>query len=162
MKSHFFVEKNKIISFFKFMIKRIPEPAVKRSTLLITAGIVWALAGVFLSVRAIIWIVAYPSQAVFLAAIAIVIGLLKSRFVFSKIIKKNIERIKNLSPYKEKICIFAFQAMQSYFIILVMVPLGIYLRMSSIPRNILVVIYLAIGSALFKASMEYFKAFHQM
>jgi len=53
---------------------------------------------------------------------AIVIGLLKSRFVFSKIIKKNIERIKNLSPHKEKICIFAFQAMQSYFIILVMVP----------------------------------------
>ncbi|NOY88134.1 MAG: hypothetical protein GXO93_01935 [FCB group bacterium] len=144
------------------MKRRIPEPAVKRSTLLITAGIVWALVGIFLSVRAIIWIVAYPSQVVFLATLAIVIGLLKSHFVFSKIIKKNIERIKNISPDKEKICIFAFQAMQSYFIILVMIPLGIYLRMSSIPRNILVVIYLAIGSALFKASMEYFKAFRQI
>ncbi len=69
--------------------------------------------------------------------LALAIGLVKGRFVFSRFARKNILRIRELSPQKEKICIFAFQAMQSYLIIIGMVTLGILLRLSPLPRELL-------------------------
>lgn len=66
--------------------------------------------------------------------------------------KKNIRRLRRLP---DRGCFFAFQAWQSYLIILFMVGLGGTLRNSPIPKNILSVIYTAIGGALFLGSFYY-------
>jgi hypothetical protein len=140
------------------MTTRVPEPAVSRRTLTLAAGIVWALVGLFLSTRAVIWFVQTRHLVAILVISALVVGLLKGRFVFARLVRRNIQRIRELSPQKEKICVFAFQAWASYLIIIAMITLGILLRLSPIPREYLAAIYLAIGSALFFASFGYFAA----
>jgi hypothetical protein len=69
---------------------------------------------------------------------------------------KNIKRILSLN---DKASVFAFQAWTGYLIIAVMMTTGMLLRNSSIPKPYLAVVYLAIGSALLLASMNYYKHF---
>jgi len=90
--------------------------------------------------------------------IALVAGFLKGHFVFSKLAQKNIRRIYELAPHKEKVCIFAFQAAFSYLLIIGMITLGILLRFSPIPREYLAIVYLAIGIGLLYASVQYWLA----
>ena len=133
----------------------VKEPAVKRKTLARTAGIVWIAAGLVLSIRSIAWFSSGEINPYILVGAALLIGILKGRFLFSKIVVKNISRIKELAPHKDKVCIFAFQAIQSYLLVTFMIALGVALRMSPIPRDILAVIYLAIGTALFISGLKY-------
>jgi hypothetical protein len=140
------------------MAIHIPEPAVSRRTLIFSAAITWGLVGAFLSLRAVFWFKT-PSPAVLgLSLLALGLGFLKGRFIFSRLARRNIRRIRELSPHKERICLFAFQAVQSYVIIAGMMALGIVLRHSPLPRRDLAVIYLAIGSALIYASFQYWRA----
>ena len=87
--------------------------------------------------------------------LALAIGFLKGHFLLSRMARRNIRRIFELSPHKEKICLFAFQAIQAYLVIFGMMALGILLRHSSIAREALAVVYLAIGSGLMYASIPY-------
>jgi hypothetical protein len=137
--------------------KRIPEPAVRRRTLILSAAVVWALAGAFLSLRAALWFRSSNRAITWMVVLALVIGFLKGHFLLSRMARRNIRRIFELSPHKEKICLFAFQAIQAYLIIFGMMALGIILRHSSVPREALAVIYLAIGSALIYASIPYWR-----
>ncbi|MDH4156223.1 MAG: hypothetical protein OEW00_02965 [candidate division Zixibacteria bacterium] len=134
----------------------IPEPAVSRKTLTRTAGSLWLLVGVFLLVRGLGWLSHASVNHWLLAAAGLLLGLLKSHFVLSKIVRRNLDRIYSLSPHKEKICVFAFQAIQSYLIVIVMVTLGILLRSLSIAPDWLVLIYFTIGSALILSGLRYF------
>ena len=76
----------------------------------------------------------------FLAAMAI------HHFGFLKIANKNLNR---LLPLTEKQCIFSFMTWRSYFLVLIMVSMGIALRHSPIPKLYLSLLYLGIGLALF-------------
>ena len=76
-------------------------------------------------------------------------------FGFSKLARKNIQRISELGG--EKVCLFAFQNWASYPLVAFMISLGIYLRIySPFPKPLLAILYLGIGSALFMASLHYF------
>ena len=134
---------------------RIPEPAAKRKTLRLVAGVLWILVGAMLIARAVPWILANNVGGWIAAIIGLFLGVLKSRMVFMPLARKNVQRIEALSPHREKICVFAFQAMKAYLLIAGMIALGILLRLSPIPRIILVVIYVAVGSALIFASSKY-------
>ena len=136
----------------------LPEPAVRRSTLIRSAALVWAAVGIYLSARAVIWFRAAARPTLPLALLALLLGFIKGQFIFARLARRNIERIGELSPHKDKICIFAFQAYASYAIIAGMMALGIALRHSSLDRVILAVIYLAIGSALVYGSGPYWRA----
>ncbi len=135
-----------------------PEPAVSRRTLSLTAALLWSLAGTVLISRAVIWLRGAGYLGIAIGVASVGVGLLKGWFVFAKIARRNIARLAALSPHKPKICIFAFQAAQSYLIVIAMVTLGILLRHSPIPRIWLAAIYLAIGSALITASSAYWRA----
>jgi len=135
----------------------IPEPAVRRRVLIRSAAVVWAAVGIYLSTRAVLWFRAATRPVLPLALLALVLGFVKGRFIFAKLARRNIGRIGELSPHKEKICIFAFQAYESYAIIIGMMALGIALRHSALDRVILAVIYLAIGSALIYGSGPYWR-----
>jgi hypothetical protein len=137
---------------------RIPEPAAKRRTLRVLAGILWILVGMMLILRAIPWILATPLAGFVAAAIGLLVGILKSWYVFMPLAAKNVERIQALSPHREKICLFAFQAIKAYLLIAGMIALGILLRLSPIPRTILVGVYVAVGSALILASPKYLRS----
>jgi hypothetical protein len=136
----------------------IPEPAAKRRTLEWVAGVLWIAVGLLLLGRAIVWMLAAHTAGVIAAVIGLVLGIFKSRFVFIPLASKNVERIKALSPDREKICIFAFQAMKAYLLIAAMIALGILLRLSPLPRPILIAIYVTVGSALLFASPKYLRA----
>ena len=136
----------------------IPEPAVTRRTLVLTAAALWSLAGLILIVRAGFWLNGASAGLLVLAAIFAVIGLLKGKYILSRIARRNVQRIRELSPHKSKICIFAFQAMQSYLIVIAMITAGILLRLSPLSRHWLAFAYIAIGMALEWASTVYWKA----
>ena len=102
-----------------------------------------------------LWFRASERNVFWMVFIALVIGFLKGQFIFSKLARKNIRRIYELSPHKEKICVFAFQAAFSYILIVGMITLGILLRLSPIPREYLAIVYLAIGVGLLYASVQY-------
>jgi hypothetical protein len=139
------------------IFKYIPEPAVRRRTLILSAAVVWALVGAFLSFRAALWFRSSSRAISWMVFLALAIGFLKGHFLLSRMARRNIDRILALSPHKEKICLFAFQAIQAYLVIFGMMALGIILRHSSIVREVLAVVYLAIGSALMYASVPYWK-----
>lgn len=136
----------------------LPEPAASRRTLVLTAAALWSLVGLILITRAIFWLPEAGLWAVAIGVAAVAVGLLKGWLIFAAIARKNIERIRALSPHKPKICIFAFQAIQSYLIVITMITLGILLRMSPLPRLWLAAVYLAIGVALEWGALIYWKA----
>ena len=55
-----------------------------------------------------------------------------------------------------KKCIFSFMSWKSYLIVVVMMTMGITLRHSSIPKQYLAIMYIAIGGALAISSIPYF------
>jgi hypothetical protein len=88
-----------------------------------------------------------------LEVLGIVLALMAHQFCFSRIARKNITRLSLLT---EKTCIFAFQKWRSYFLVGLMITLGIALRNLPIPRPYLAVLYTTIGGALLLASFQYY------
>jgi hypothetical protein len=135
------------------------EPAVSRQTLVITAALAWGIVGLFLIVRAAFYLteVDLGNTTLVLASgtFGILLGLLKGKYIFARLARQNVKRIDQISPHKEKICIFAFQAWQSYLIVLVMIGLGMALRLSPPPRIYLIGIFLVIGVGMLVGSRAY-------
>ena len=103
------------------------------------------------------WLLPVTSPQVFWMILA---GLLLASaiyyFGFSKLAKKNIQRITAIPG--EKICIFAFQEWTSYPLVIVMIGLGLTLRIYlPIPKPYLAILYIGIGGGLFVASLLYYK-----
>lgn len=134
---------------------QIKKPAVKRKALIIIAGVIWSFVGILLINISFRWIVLLSYYELFIAVgIGVVFAIFISIFGFKKIAKKNISRIILLP---ERVCIFAFIKWETYFLILIMISMGIFLRTSNmIPEMFLVVIYVGIGLALFISSFEYY------
>lgn len=131
------------------------KPAVHKKWLYLIAGLLWSGVGIMLDRLAVSWLSAADlihAALFFLSGIAFSFVVFK--FGFSKLALKNINRITLL---ENRPCIFAFQAWKSYFLIVVMVALGITLRHSSIPKAYLAILYTTIGSALFLASFSYYR-----
>jgi hypothetical protein len=136
--------------------KRI-NPAVDKKILVLLAGLMWCGVGIMLISFAISWLTLYegPGKEIFyicgfLAAMPI------HHFGFLKIADKNLSR---LLPLTQKKCIFSFMTWRSYFIVLIMVSLGITLRHSSIPKQYLSILYNGIGLALFLSGIRYCRFF---
>lgn len=130
------------------------NPAVSKYWLMALAGLMWSAVGIMLCRLAYIWLKPVPwNRAMPLGAIGLIAAAAAYRYGFSKIALKNITRLCLLS---NKTCVFAFQAWQSYLIILFMVMLGITLRHSPFPRHLLAVIYTTIGGALFFSSFHFY------
>ena len=130
------------------------KPAVPRNYLLAIAGVMWSAVGLILCWRSYVWLKeTHGVSALLLALLGIIFALIVFQFGFSRIARKNIDRIYHSH---ENACIFSFQAWKSYLIIVVMISLGIFLRRSPIPRQYLAVVYLTIGCALFLSSLLYY------
>jgi hypothetical protein len=131
------------------------RPAVDRYWLFLCAGVLWSLVGVALCEVANIWFAALQWPANLYGALAgLTGGLLLYGFAFARLVRKNIGRI---ARQPQRVCVFAFQAWQSYLLIVVMMGLGALLRHSSLPRLVLATLYLGMGTALTLASSGYYE-----
>ncbi len=139
------------------MINRL-KPAAHRKWLILLSGLTWAGVGIFLSYLSVKWMRAYDWRTIAIVyAIGISFGFIKAFFVFNKVSQRNIERILKLP---EHTCVFAFQDLKSYGLVVVMMGTGIYLRHNpSIPKYYLAPVYVAVGMALFISSFRYFRHF---
>jgi hypothetical protein len=138
------------------ILKRF-NPAVDKKILVLLAGLMWCGVGIMLISFAVGWLAIYEGSGRlvfyvcgFLAAMPI------HHFGFLKIADKNLNR---LLPVTEKKCVFSFITWRSYFIVLIMVSMGIALRHSAIPKQYLSVLYNGIGLALFLSGIRYFRFF---
>jgi hypothetical protein len=140
-----------------FPVAFLHKPAIPRRFLLLLAGLFWAIAGLILCVRGFEWVevlgvhtmVAVESASVVVAAVAYILW-------FSKLVLRNITRIKRLPDWA---CAFAFTAWHGYFMIGVMMTVGIALRNSDIPRIYLAIPYGIMGGMLLVGSAEFFREF---
>ncbi len=132
------------------------KPAVKRSLLMFLSGLFWAVAGFILIRFALLWMLSHTIITILLLIGAgLLLGLLITRIGFRKVVEHNIERIRELPEWP---CLFAFQAWHSYLLIAVMISMGTFLRHTHyMPRLLLAVGYLAIGSALLRGSWRYLR-----
>ena len=133
----------------------IAEPAVARKNLILGAGLFWLAGGLILIIRAGMLDLRFEFNHILLALLAIAVGYVKQRWVFRRVVAANIRRIRQLSPHKEKICLFAFQSIESYLLVTVMVIAGILLRQTGLDHQVLSLIYLAVGTALTLSSQYY-------
>jgi len=130
------------------------KPAVSRNWLIATAGVMWTAVGVILCLMAYHWLTTVVLKwSIPFGVAGLLLALVVYYFGFSKIAGKNIDR---LFQFQDKVCFFAFQAWKSYLIIALMAIMGAFLRHSSIPKQYLAVIYLAIGGALILSSFHYY------
>jgi hypothetical protein len=132
------------------------EPAARRETLVLVAGIAWSLVGLALITVAVAWILGSLESIEIVTPIGIVCGYLVYRFGFSGLVRRNLVRIYAQAPHKEKVCVFAFQNTRSYFMVILMMAMGYGLRHSGLPRVYISPIYLAIGIGLTLSSLLYY------
>jgi hypothetical protein len=120
----------------------------------------WCGIGIMLICFAITWLNRYNGNGKLLLYMAGFIGAMPvHHFGFLKIADKNLKR---LLPLTEKKCVFAFMTWKSYFIVLIMVSMGIGLRHSPIPKQYLSILYNSIGLALFLSGIRYFRFFFRL
>jgi hypothetical protein len=138
------------------MMSRL-NPAVPRHYLLAVSGSLWTLAGALLCIRATIWLNAFSLPAeIILQALCIGIAVAVYSLMFVKVVQKNIQRIGRLP---ERACFFAFTSWQGYFMIALMMTIGITLRNSSLPKYYLSIPYDAMGVVLLIGSVRFFRHF---
>jgi hypothetical protein len=136
------------------------NPAVPREWLLVIAGLMWSGVSLLLLNYALTWL-SHPVSGIniLLGTLGVIISIAANYYQFSKLARKNIDRILALNS---RACLFAFQAWKGYIIIAVMISGGILLRSSVLPKPYLAVVYAAIGGALLQASLNYYATFYQV
>lgn len=132
-------------------------PSADRKTLFLIAGFLWAIVGLTLFGMSVFWLISISSLTMFVMIPGVFGALVIHRFGLSKVAEKNIARINNLSPNKEQICLFAFQNVRGYSVVLIMIVLGYVLRHLPISRLYIAPIYTTMGLALILSSQRYFR-----
>ncbi len=132
------------------------KPSVRRHWLIFAAGVMWLAVGVGLIAAACFWLYHNTTRPLSLAALSVLMGLFVYSFGFSRIVRKNLDRI---GTKPETACLFGFQAWRSYFLILIMMLMGYAIRHLPVPRDIAAVVYFTMGSALCLGSLLYFRKF---
>jgi hypothetical protein len=132
-------------------------PTIPRRYLFALAGIFWTIAGGILCTRAMIWLGMLSfTTAVLVALVSITCAGAGYMLGFSKIVMKNINRIDGMP---DRAHIFAFTPVRGYFMIALMMTIGITLRNSSIPKFYLTVPYFAMGAILLIGSVQFYRRF---
>jgi hypothetical protein len=133
------------------------KPAIPRHYLLAMAGTLWIFAGLLLCVRALLWLEEFHIAVVIvIEGVALAIAAALYRTGFSKLVQRNIERIRSLP---ERPCLFAFTAWKGYAMIAIMMGAGIALRNVPFPRYFLSGPYTAMGGMLLTGSFGFYQAF---
>lgn len=121
------------------------KPGAKRITHLWLSALLWTIIGTLLLTKGLYRFSQLTEHPLWLVPTAVAAGWVKSYLVLDKSAQKTISRILGL---KDGSCIGAVYSIKTWFVVICMMILGICLRNSSLPVNLLCFIYLTIGSAL--------------
>lgn len=124
---------------------------------LISAAMMWLIGASILLVRGVMYLNGRWITA--LVALALVLGVAKSRLILDKYARKAVKRIHE----RGSACFFGFFSVKAWLFIVVMMGGGVVLRHSSLidsgfGRDIIAVIYIAVGSALAIADRVFWRA----
>jgi len=133
------------------------NPAIPRHYLFALAGGLWTLAGALLCIRGEAWLEVFPlSIECALEVVSVGLAIVGYLFLFTKVVRKNIDRIGSLP---DRACLFAFAAWRGYLMIALMMTIGITLRNSALPKYYLSVPYTAMGVILLIGSVTFYRRF---
>lgn len=132
------------------------KPDVDKKWLLLASGLLWSIAGILLLRIARRFLLSYSAWHIFIIILTgLFAGLLINNFGFKRLAAGNARRIL---AYPNKVCFFAFQRWQMYFLIVFMMSLGFFLRTYPFfPDFLMATGYIGIGSALITSSISYYK-----
>lgn len=134
-------------------------PAVGKRVLLLLGGCIWIGVGTMLLSFSYGWLHTFQGKhSLLFVFTGIVLAMAIHHLGFLKIVDRNLGRIL---PLEGKKCVFSFMPWRSYFLVAVMVGVGILLRHSSIPKQYLSILYIGIGLALILSSVRYFRVLLQ-
>jgi len=129
------------------------KPGVPKSTLLLLAGTMWIGVAIMLNWLSYSWLrTESRGNTLWAVLIGLVGALVIHHFGFLRLVDRNLARI---IPMEGKRCVFSFMPWKSYFLIMIMVLTGLWLRHSAIPKLYLAGLYTAIGTALILSSVRY-------
>lgn len=137
------------------MLLRKLNPVVDRKYLILLAGLMWSGVGIMLVCFAVTWLRHYhgTGKILFYSA-GFLIAMPIHHFGFLRLADKNLKRLISAEGKKS---IFTFITLKSYFIIIVMISMGIGLRHSAIPKQYLSILYNGIGLGLFLSGIRYLR-----
>ncbi len=123
------------------------KPAASTSVHLFVAALMWMVIGIFLMTRGVIWLIGVDRLWIVLPAMAL--GSIKALFVLDRSARKIICRINETRDGK---CIGGVYSVKTWLLVLVMMLGGYLLRNSSLPKELLGLLYVTIGWALLLSS----------
>ena len=136
-------------------VERYKPAAAVRAHLLL-AGLMWTVVGAALVGFGGRWLWQLPTPAApWLAALAVVIGAFKARFVLDRAARTIADRIRERGDGR---CLGGFLSVRSWALVAVMVAGGRFLRGSHVARGLLGVLYVAVGTALLLSSRVAWRA----
>ena len=123
------------------------KPGVSIKTHLFSAGLIWSLVGCGLLFFGFYLVSLNGSY--WYAVAGLILGTVKTIFILDRVARKNVKRIKE---FEDKVCLGSVYSWKTWMLVLAMIFLGRYLRTSALPREIVGLIYIAVGWALLLAS----------
>jgi len=126
------------------------KPAAAVHVHLFLAWLMWGVVGVLLFILGSWWLWQEPTTATpWLAAAAIGIGVLKSRFLLDRAAHRIVARIRDRGDGR---CLGGFLSLRSWSLVLLMVALGRLVRGAPVAVSILGLLYIVVGTALVLSS----------
>lgn len=120
---------------------------------LFAAASVWLVGASILMIRGLGYLRGQSWWALAIAA-AVVIGVLKSRYLLDGVARKAVSRIRA----RGRACFFGFFSWKSWGFVALMMGGGILLRNAGIPPWLLAIVYLGVGTALLVAERIFWRA----
>lgn len=132
--------------------------AVSARSQIMVAAIMWTIVGSILFTVGIFWVLSgncpyFPIQF----TVVVCLGLLKARYVLKRTVNRIVNRIKERGDGK---CIGGFISWQTWLFVLFMMVIGRILRSDMVPRVIVGLIYIAVGTALFTSALRIWRIWY--
>jgi len=136
------------------------KPAASARSHLLLAGLVWACVGAVLAYFGMRWIRGSTASGFALTAGgAVVLGLLKARYVLARTANRIVTRIKARGNGR---CLGGVISWRMWGFVLCMIILGRVLRRVGLPLRVVGFVYLAVGLALLTASRHLWSAWFRV
>lgn len=136
-------------------ISKFIKPDIEKRNLLVVMAAVWSIGGIILFYRGVTTIFYSDNLIGLKLFIGIFFGVIFYYFMFSKIVIKHTTRLVNIE--NEKPCLFSFINLRSYFLMVLMISTGVFLRKSEvIPLEYLSGFYIVMGTPLLISAFRFF------
>jgi hypothetical protein len=132
------------------------KPAAPARVHVLLAALMWTVVGGTLFLFGVRWTLMGSWHHVHvLIAVAIAVGLLKSRFLLDRAARRAVERIRQRGDGR---CLGGFLSLRSWGFVVIMMICGRILRGGLLPRPLVGLLYAAVGTALLLSARSFWWA----